>query len=296
MNIKLASQEDLTITTKGGHTVTVPDADGTLALEGGSGQSDRIVSPNGKTWVKASDSGMATVDNDFVVMAVPAGFQFGGTGYAESGDVRLAGPYSYTSGSSTSYAWISEDIDPESFDPASHPGEGEPWHLFLLGDQPSEPTVVACSGGGSVYNIQAGSWSNKSPVLIRTFSDFNYRGGDVSVSNFSSRVVAVDTDVSLSVIYGEWSVTPSEYNGSPISIELVNGAWTPMCSGSQIGTSYQDTGQVVLDWPDGYAAIVMRATRTESYKLGDQSSKLLAPASVIGDINSVLDAINGEVI
>ena len=219
-----------------------------------------------------------------------------GTGYAESGDVRLAGPYSYTSGSSTSYAWISEDIDPESFDPASHPGEGEPWHLFLLGDQPSEPTVVACSGGGSVYNIQAGSWSNKSPVLIRTFSDFNYRGGDVSVSNFSSRVVAVDTDVSLSVIYGEWSVTPSEYNGSPISIELVNGAWTPMCSGSQIGTSYQDTGQVVLDWPDGYAAIVMRATRTESYKLGDQSSKLLAPASVIGDINSVLDAINGEVI
>lgn len=32
MNIKLASQEDLTITTKGNHVVTVPDKDGTLAL------------------------------------------------------------------------------------------------------------------------------------------------------------------------------------------------------------------------------------------------------------------------
>lgn len=42
MNIKLASQEDLTITTKGGHTVTVPDADGTLALEGGSGASAKF--------------------------------------------------------------------------------------------------------------------------------------------------------------------------------------------------------------------------------------------------------------
>ena len=33
MNIKMASEEDFTITTKGGHTITFPDRDGTVATE-----------------------------------------------------------------------------------------------------------------------------------------------------------------------------------------------------------------------------------------------------------------------
>ena len=63
MNIKLASQEDLTITTKGGHTVIVPDADGIIALKG-SGQSDSIVASNGNRATIGTDGNLTiTVDD-----------------------------------------------------------------------------------------------------------------------------------------------------------------------------------------------------------------------------------------
>lgn len=72
MNIKLAAQEDLTITTKGNHVVTVPDKDGTLALDVEIPTSfDRIVSQNGNTSVVVNDGtavlkteGASIGDND----------------------------------------------------------------------------------------------------------------------------------------------------------------------------------------------------------------------------------------
>lgn len=101
----------------------------------------------------------------------------------------------------------------------------------------------------------------------------------------------------LSPVYSEWTTVPAEYNGHPIVIVWIfdQNVWAPFANGEQIGIGYEDVGQMSQDWSADNAYIPIAATRSVTgYVLGEQTDKELAAASVIGDINSVLDAINGE--
>ena len=76
MNIKMASEEDFTITTKGGHTITFPDRDGTVATESAtpvkpatSGQAQTIIDELGNqtyglSAIKTAVGGI-TIPNDY---------------------------------------------------------------------------------------------------------------------------------------------------------------------------------------------------------------------------------------
>ena len=83
--------------------------------------------------------------------------------------------------------------------------------------------------------------------------------------------------VALSVTTPEWMLSPSTFQGSPITLQWT-GRWTPYADGNVIGESIGDFGSVELRWVGNWAGgEVLTATRRKQYAiLGNQTSVELA--------------------
>ena len=273
--------------------------------------SDRIVSENENTKVVANNDGTATIDKN-VLTSRPIVHLTAGTfsGYNEivlqndvTADMNQA-IHEYGS----RYRLTIDGIDFYYIFDGNHPDLGRSFTVGLN------------------YEFDITDWDNVNPTITLK-SGTSYTGvASVSRHAIDSKVIAtVDQIVVVDVVdpttdgsgtgkaadanstglaleltpatFSNWKTVPTTYNGYPITIELRpdSKTWVPFANHNQIGIGYPDENQTSLNWSSDFASIPISASRSViGYVLGEQTDKELAAASAIGDINSVLDAINGE--
>ena len=128
---------------------------------------------------------------------------------------------------------------------------------------------------------------------------------DGSGSGKAADANATGLALELTQVFSEWTPVPNTYNGLPVFIAKDDGKWAPWVKeGEQgpyrkIGTDIDDSGQLHLEWPDGYAAIPLVADRSViGYTLGDQDTKQLAAVSVndrVDDLSEDVSSLDSKI-
>lgn len=103
-------------------------------------------------------------------------------------------------------------------------------------------------------------------------SDFNILSNEMSAK-------ADTSDLELTLDTPNWTLSPSTYQDSPITLQWTDSGWVPYADGNIIGAAIGGKGSVELRWIGNWAGsgTVLSATRQNPYAiLGNQTSVELA--------------------